>query len=209
MNYILMADIVKSRALSGMKLQKEFRFQVEQINLQFRKELASPLTITLGDEFQGVLNGLNEALQVITTLEQSVALSKFPFQLRYVLYYGKIDTAINHQIAYGMLGDGLAKAREQLQLLKKEKRTRFYFHLPDRKLEELLANSFLIFQSVIDEWKTKDREVIAAFLSTSNYREAAAKCGRDSSLMWRREQTLHIREFKAIKNIITNLNQLK
>ena len=73
----------------------------------------------------------------------------------------------------------------------------------------LFANTFFIFQSLIDSWKSNDASIIAAFLRGENYREAATYAMRDISLMWRREQTLRIREYKASKAVLHQIVTLK
>src|SRR5512141_448690 len=93
--FILMADIIKSRSYDGRILNERFHDIVSACNLARRRDLLSPLTITLGDEFQGILQSLPAAVRVIYFLEEALLKGAFPFTLRYVLYQGDISTPIN------------------------------------------------------------------------------------------------------------------
>jgi hypothetical protein len=112
---VLMADIIDSRKNDQNELMLKFRNVTEEINKSHKKGILSPMTITLGDEFQGVVKNISAAINLILELEEKLMLNNAGFKLRYVLYEGKIDTPINDKIAYGMLGEGLTKAREALQ----------------------------------------------------------------------------------------------
>ena len=125
MNYILMADIVGSRRKKSTQLLAQFHLVVEDANKKFKKHLLSPLTITLGDEFQGIVTDLAASVAVIIYLEESRVTKGYNFQLRYVLHYGKVETAINKKNAHAMLGKGLTEARQALTALKTDKRNRF------------------------------------------------------------------------------------
>src|SRR5688500_16577165 len=85
MNIILMADIVKSSRGNAKALMKAFSQAVASVNKQNHKHILSPLTITLGDEFQGVVRSVQSALQVIFDLEQQCMTAATPFKLRYVI----------------------------------------------------------------------------------------------------------------------------
>src|SRR5262245_51459767 len=107
---ILMADIVKSSRQEARTLMKEFKSIVAETNKRYHKGILSPLTITLGDEFQGVVKGLAAALEIIMDLEYQTLTTKQAFRFRYVVLEGEIQTPINHQTAHGMLGPGLTEA---------------------------------------------------------------------------------------------------
>src|SRR2546421_13076826 len=98
---ILMADIVESSKMEPGQLMADFKKVVELINEKHVKNILSPLTITLGDEFQGVINGAEAALQVIFNIEEELLKLTKPFKMRYVLVEGKIDTPLNRKNAHG------------------------------------------------------------------------------------------------------------
>ena len=131
---ILMGDVVGSRTLESQGVQRALSDAVEAINTQFsppenskqtnRPQILSPLTITLGDEFQGVVSDLAAAVQILFAFEEYRVQEALPFGLHFVTYVGPIDTELNREIAYGMLGPGLTHARS---LLTKKGRGRAQF----------------------------------------------------------------------------------
>jgi hypothetical protein len=165
--------------------------------------LISPLTITLGDEFQGLTNTMENGIKTIFDVEEIIIDKQYDFKLRYVLAYGKIDTAINNKIAYEMLGEGLTKARKDLNSLK-NKDPRFLIRLSkyEEKKEQFLNKAFLIYQNFVDSWKEKDLEIVKEFLLHEDYKIVAQNVNINQSNAWRRKKSLNIQEYKNIKEII-------
>ena len=126
-HYILMADIVDSGNKNQSKLMDDFKLLVKEINDSYHSKILSPLTITLGDEFQSVLKDLTTAIKIIIDIEEKIIINQFGFKLRYMLNQGEIDTSINTKIAYEMLGQGLTDAINILNDSKKDKNRFFYF----------------------------------------------------------------------------------
>lgn len=81
-------------------------------------EILSPLTVSLGDEFQGVIKDMTSCFRIVFSLEEFIVEHSLSLKLRYVVNFGDIDTQISDRVAYGMLGKGLSDARELLNSLK-------------------------------------------------------------------------------------------
>jgi hypothetical protein len=201
---VLMADIIQSSGYPQAKLMSDFKELVHFINIKYQRELASPLTITLGDEFQGVVNDTQTAIHIIIDLEEKNLLDRKGIKIRYVCCEGAIDTPINPTIAYEMLGEGLTNARKRLSWLKKEKH-RFYFELKNTSLSTLYYNTFVIFDSILESWQAKDVALVASFLVNEDYKKVAQVLGKNRSLIWKREKSLRLNEYYAIKHIINNI----
>ncbi len=197
--WILMADVIKSRKAVALQLANELKQLVEYINSTFIKDIYSPITITLGDEFQGVVKNKLTGISIIQSSEEYIIKNDLTISLRYVLHNGSIDTPINPQIAHGMLGKGLADARKILEKMKKEK-DRFYASGTEGL--EKLNKYWILYQGIINHWGTKDRAVVYAFLQWNDYKIVAEKLGKTVSQMWKREQSLQIREYQIIKELL-------
>src|SRR5262249_12529276 len=152
LNFILMADIISSRKTAQRLLMQDFKLVTDKTNVTNHDKLMSPITITLGDEFQAIARDLSSALQGIIDLEETKIELNKGFRLRYVLHEGKIDTPINSQIAYGMMGNGLTDARQTLIEMKKSK-TRFHILLEDKALGKAVENTFIALQGIWDDWR--------------------------------------------------------
>jgi hypothetical protein len=198
---VLMADIIDSRKNDQNELMLKFRNATEEINRSHKKGILSPMTITLGDEFQGVLKNISTAIKLILDLEEKLILNNAGFRLRYVLYEGKIDTPINDKIAYGMLGEALTKAREALEATKGTN-SRYYFNLKKQHAAEALNNSMSIFQNITEDWKLDtDQELISTFLKWKDYKVVAEKLKKTRSQIWKRHKNLKIEPYFAIKQV--------
>ncbi|KKX47830.1 hypothetical protein L950_0224330 [Sphingobacterium sp. IITKGP-BTPF85] len=187
---------------------QNFKETVSKINHDYENSLLSPLTITLGDEFQGLTKDLETALNIIIALEEEIIIQGFDFQLRYVLIYGDIETNINKRIAYEMLGEGLRDARYKLNSMKTNSQ-RFYIQIGDINLDSLLNNTFLIFENIIDKWNPeKDYNLISAFIKFNDYKIVAEKINKTRSQIWKREKTLNISSYEATKTILKSISKL-
>jgi|SRR6186713_1829969 len=203
--FIFMADIVGSRALDQQILMNDFREVVNAVNKTSKKNFLSPMTITLGDEFQSVVKDLSAGLDIILKIEETIVIKGKIFKLRYVLVEGKIETPINREIGYGMLGEGLTAAREQLSALKNSK-DRFYFRLKDEKRTKVLNKAFFVMQGFIDGWRIKmDYYIVSGFFKSKDYKQVAEDLDKNPSLMWKRKKSLHLEEYFALKEVIKYL----
>ncbi|MGL5276623.1 SatD family protein [Myroides sp.] len=204
-HYILMADVIGSRTTDQVILMKEFKFCVDYINNKYKSSLLSPLTITLGDEFQGVIKDANTAVEIIISIEEYIISKSINMKLRYVLHYGGIDTEINSEIAYEMLGEGLTEARSRLMNMKNDS-YRFEVDIKNEKLNNLLSNSFIVYQDLIDGWNIKrDGELISLFIKKRDYKIVADLVAKTRSQIWKRERGLKMTSYYAIKSILINV----
>jgi hypothetical protein len=201
---ILMADIINSGKKDSKLLMSQLKEIVKSINS--KAQFLSPLTITLGDEFQGVANSIDTGIKTIIEIEEMIIQNQFDLKLRYVLNYGHIETEINTKTAYEMLGDGLTEARENLNELKnKDSRFLICLGLGMKDSADILNKTFIIYQSFADSWKLNDYKIVAEFLKTDDYKIVAEKVNLDRSSAWRRRKSLKMHEYETIKNIILTL----
>ena len=197
-----MADIIGSRKADQQMLMDSFKEVIKYTNGKEKKNFLSPMTITLGDEFQSVVNNLSAALEIILKIEERIIITESAFKLRYILMEGKIETPLNKKIAYGMLGSGLTSAREYLANLKTGK-NRFYFKLINEKKGAALNHAFFTLQRLIDDWSIrKDYYIVSEFLQHKDYKQVAIDLDKERSLMWKREKSLKLEEYFAIKEVI-------
>ncbi|MCX6564293.1 MAG: SatD family protein [Candidatus Aminicenantes bacterium] len=200
-HYILMADIVKSSDKNAHYLMQDFKEFCSRISQRFHNDFISPITITLGDEFQSVIRSLKAGVDIILFFEEDIIKEQKHFSLRYVLNFGEIETPLNNDAAYGMLGPGLLKARNALADLK-ETNDRFFFSLGNQILSEKLNLIFRLYQMIVDNWQCKNLSLVGEFLRNRDYKAVAEAMNKDRSLMWRREKSLNISEYFDIKKLI-------
>ncbi|MFC0184101.1 SatD family (SatD) [Pseudarcicella hirudinis] len=204
---ILMADVIGSRKVDQRQLMSDFQEVVSAVNKEEKMNFLSPMTITLGDEFQSVLKDLGSALSVILKIEERLVKEKKSFKLRYVLIEGDIDTKLNRKIAHGMLGTGLTLARESLAAMKTHK-NRFYFNIKDKEKNQVLNQLFFILKELVDYWNVeKDYYIVSKFLEHKDYKQVAFELDKERSLIWKRKKSLKIDEYFALKEVILYLGK--
>lgn len=207
-HYIQMADIIGSsrHAGRGKSLMRSFRRLVQLVNSQYEDRILSPLTITLGDEFQGVPGDLATAVSTVVSLEEHRIKIGAEFKLRHVIHYGKIDTSINPERAHEMLGAGLTEARRRIEELKSDRSTRFALALRPRDKQAPLVDAMQLYFGIVDDWKPKDHAVVKAMLEGLDYKQAAIRLGRERTSTLRRYRSLQFDEYAAAKRLLRYLS---
>jgi hypothetical protein len=112
----VIADLVDSKAVAQRAVfQRKLGKVLEQTG-QEAQELASPYTITLGDEFQAVYRTADTLFPDIFTIMAGI----HPVRARFALGVGELTTRINPEQALGMDGPVFHQARAALTGMKED-----------------------------------------------------------------------------------------
>lgn len=115
---VLIGDLIASRKVQDRaRLQRLLAKTLGALNRHKSDVIASPYTLTLGDEYQAVLNHADYLFEDIARVLAAI----YPQQARISIAVGTIDTAINLRQAIGMDGPAFHLARDNLERLKKER----------------------------------------------------------------------------------------
>lgn len=138
--FVIIGDIVQSRKIKDRaKVQQIFAQAIADLGQHFEETFLSPPTLTIGDEFQAVLQTTSDLFLLIHQFE--IAMN--PVQVRFGLGLGQIDTPINRQAAIGMDGSAFHNAREAIELARRFNR-KYLLISSDKKNQnkawELLIN---------------------------------------------------------------------
>lgn len=135
---VLMGDIVGSEKTSSTEhLHAALNNVVDEANERRSASILSPLTITLGDEFQGVITSLRDG--AIIARELRLQLMVDDIDCRFVIGTVELKTSLNRDRAWNMMGLGLAQAREKLN--EKKTDTLYRFSLPGEERTEALLDA--------------------------------------------------------------------
>lgn len=205
-HFILMGDIIASGDKNQSLLMQDFKSLIKEVNDNHQKSILSPLTITLGDEFQGIIENLATSTAIILNIEETIIKNKLNFKLRYILHQGEIETPINKNIAHEMLGSGLTNARYRLNELKNTKE-RFVIAIENKLQESILINAFKIYGHIVEKWSVeKDYEIASNFIQYHDYKIVSEIMNKNRSLLWKREKTLNIDSYNSAKSIIQTIS---
>lgn len=198
---ILMADVVGSGTHPSTDVQKALANLVTHLNQHQAGLILSPLTVTLGDEFQGVTHRLSHSLSLILSAEEFLRRHSPEIVLRYVLYEGVIETSINRRTSYGMLGPGLTAARDMLTS-GGSRRPKFQLHLQEANV--FLPDLLTLLATLLDGWSAKDASIIQTLLDEPDDSLAAEKLHRDRTAVYRRRHTLRITDYRCLIRLLKN-----
>jgi hypothetical protein len=199
LQHILMADVINSRKLMGTTVAEKLKMIVKDTNRLFKENILSPLTVTLGDEFQGVVDSPETAIKIIISIEEQIIATNCPFKLRYAFHSGVIETKLNNKIAHGMIGKGLTDTRAILNYVKKDEERFFIF---STEKFNFLNNLFILYRSFVDKWKQKDYKTISLFLADNDYKKIAGINKTTASAMWKKRKALSVKEYNTVKQLI-------
>ncbi len=205
--HIFMGDVVASSTRDQVKLHSQLKELVKNTNKRLKTKILSPYTITLGDEFQGIAKSFSGVVETIFYLEEEILKKEYTFKLHYVAYWGEIATRINRNIAYQMMGPGLASARARLTT-KRKTRPRFIFEYGDQAKNEILNGLFSVVESIVEHWKPRDFRLILDMIKSESDSEIASRRKKDRSLIWRRRGTLRVDEYAALKAALAKIADL-
>lgn len=176
----MIGDIKKSRKIKNRaEVQMKLNKILNEINDKYDKDIASKFIITLGDEFQGLLQNGENTMQIISEIERKI----YPVKLRFGVGVGEITTDINKDMAIGADGPGYYKAREAIEYLK-ENEKRKQCNTADIRFEvdgenqatTLMINTILSLMTAIKEsWSDRQREIIWHMMEYDDTQAKAAE----------------------------------
>ncbi len=202
--YIVMGDVIGSSRLDSNVLSFQLADLLEAFRDSFGEKALSPFTTTLGDEFQGVCDTLKTAVESIIFFEEKRYMNRYDFSIRYIIHYGKIDTKLNRDIAYGMIGPGLTFARKQITENKKNKPDIQVF-IEDEDKSKKIEYGLRVLVGIKRKWSLKDSHIVMDMLGNSNNSEVGKKNNMHRSQVWKRRKNLLIEEYNILKSLIYSI----
>ncbi|MEL6822090.1 MAG: SatD family protein [Calditrichota bacterium] len=169
---VVIGDISGSKQLTGRnryKTQLFVKSAVVQINEEFQDKLEAPLTISKGDEFQGLLNDLETAFRIVLALEKLTA----PVQLRFGIGIGKVYK-MGGTLPIEMDGPAFHRASNALHMAKKRKHA--YCILSDNPSRDMLTNTiFQLITAIRKRWNERHYRLFWSYKDLGTYREVAER----------------------------------
>lgn len=204
-HFVIIGDLVQSREIRDRDtVQKRFAATLGRVQQEFEEDIASPFTLTIGDEFQAVLDRCGNLYAMIHSIESGLN----GLNLRYGLGLGGIETDINPAQSIGMDGPAFHRARRALEEAKKSGR-RFCIEtglkLPDQRLNTLLD----WIDVTSSRWNREKRDILFYWQQKHTQKEIAARTGISQPavsqhinnqlfrLVWRTQELIQ-RELDAI-----------
>ncbi len=200
---IFMADVIDSAKKDNICTADELKQLVVALNRNNANCILSPLTITLGDEFQGVAHDLKSAVDLLLCSEQWLLMNKASINLRYVVFEGTIDTPINTESSYGMLGSGLTEARKMLSRKNKDRKIAEFVLHDERKSRLLNKAARAMFGYRDLPARNKHSAILGDLLfSDLSDKEVAEKNGKSPSEIWKYRRNWYVESWSSAIDIL-------
>jgi predicted DNA-binding protein YlxM (UPF0122 family) len=167
---VVIGDISGSKRLSGMdryQTQLFVKSAVVQINEQFHEYIEAPMTITKGDEFQGLIDTPAHTYEIIHALQKMV----FPIRIRYGIGIGNIYR-MGGSLPIEMDGPAFHKSNYALNMAKKRKTEAWL--ISDKEVTDQLINTlFILLSAIKSRWNERHFKLYWAYQDLGTYREVA------------------------------------
>ena len=167
----LIADVIDSKMVQErFDLQKQLEKTLQTMNELFGEFIASNFTLTLGDEFQGLLKVDAPVFQIIDTLRSELT----PTQLRFGIGLGEIVTDIDPLQSIGADGPAYWNARAAINLVHQKNdygNTQIYFSCGNDS-KDLLVNALIASgEAIRSGWRGSQEEILLDLLKRCVYSE--------------------------------------
>lgn len=176
----IIGDIKNSKKIEDRsKIQEQLNRTLDKINQNYKSDISSKFIITLGDEFQGLLENGSNILHIIETIQWDM----YPIVIRFGIGVGAVTTDINSAMSIGADGPTYYMARQAIEFLKEnEQKNKTYLSNirveVDEDTNEVadIINTILSLLTVLKEnWTERQREIILDFLKHQDGQEKTAK----------------------------------
>ncbi len=165
---VVIGDIIGSKQLPARaQFQRRLKSALQGLNGR-RKNLISPYTLTLGDEFQAVYRDTSGLFADIFTLLAGMA----PVQARFAVAVGEIVTPINSTQSIGMDGSAFHFARARLEKLKGQGQLLGIQDFTDSRWR-LPTSSLAVLSGLMEGWRQKRLQLFAGMLAGTGVGELA------------------------------------
>lgn len=207
---VVMGDVVRSEhAASVEQLYDRFNDAISHQNTASRESLASPLTITLGDEFQGLATSLASAFRMVRDLR--FRLLAEGIECRFAIGCVELKTPLNADRAWNMMGTGLARTRQKLN--EKRAQTLYRFAVSDDLLIETALEALGAgLTSIERRWTQRQREDIAALLAGATAADIARQRNVSVHSIYKvrasGDYDVYAMQWRAIQDILAHLDTL-
>lgn len=198
----LIGDIRGSREVDDrQEVQTEFKRVVDALNDQVASSaIASPFTVTTGDEFQVLLTDASVAVDAAVG-----ASDRFhPAQLRFGIGRGSLDTELNPNQAIGMDGPCFHRARDAIDSAREDGAWLRVAGWSDA-LEVHVNAMFDLVQCVREDWTDRQAEFALALAEAGTQKQVAERYDVSKSTVSESLSAGHVTAVRAAEDSLATV----
>lgn len=208
---VIIGDMKNSQKIQDRNTaQERLKSVLKEINKKYKKDIASKIMITLGDEFQGIFCSGARVLTIIEEIQEGME----PIEIRFGMGVGRITTRINAKMAIGADGPGFYNARKAIESLKADEQknktcpteVRIEMDEDEKNVAMLINTIFRLMKVIKNNWTNRQREIIEELeKSGGNQTECAKRLGVVQSTI---NRGLNSGNYYAYKNAKDTINHV-
>ncbi|PWN06160.1 SatD family protein [Rhodohalobacter mucosus] len=164
------------------------------------ESVVSPYTLTLGDEFQALYKDANDLFHHIWI----VAAAIHPVMVRWAIGTGGIDTPVNKTRSIGMDGPAFHRARNGIEVLKKEKQL-FRVETGHTLYDSLANSSFKLLTADLRSWRLNRFLIMERLCSGMEVRQIAAELNLSDVAVYK---NIHAGNLEAVLEFTSGIANL-
>lgn len=175
---VIIGDIKKSRTIKERsEVQEKLKRTLKAVNEKYASDIAAQFMITLGDEFQGLLDKGEHILDIM----KEIQVNMHPVRLRFGIGVGSVSTKVDQTQTREIDGSCYHNARSAIEYLKQNEKRNHNIEVDIKiSVEEdvcetaCLINTVFSLMAVIEQgWSERQRAIIYDF---SHYQDGQEKC---------------------------------
>jgi hypothetical protein len=187
----LTSDLVASKQEpERARTQRRLEKVLEAANEAFAAVLAVPLSIILGDEWQGLVHTTADALRIDFFVRRGL----HPARVRSGIGRGEVSTALRDRTSL-MDGPCFHRSREAITLAKKRSGSATMLSTGQQAIDDLLNTTGELLYAVFDDWTDKQFASVMAFLDQETETKAAKSLGVAQPTLHKSVHGAHGKEF--------------
>lgn len=172
----VIGDIISSKSISGRgSIQGGLKSVLEKTNEKYKEYIASSFTITLGDEFQGLLKLAVHAFDIVEYIQRKM----HPIRLRFGIGLDEILTEINPGMSIGADGPAFYNARNMINHIRAKRKSLLSYQpeifFQSQRCDDGLINAAAVLYRQLERgWTDIQRKYIDYFFDVSDNQPAIA-----------------------------------
>lgn len=201
----LIGDLVESKKLPDRQyVQEQLKQILAELNQEYSSAVASNLTVTLGDEFQGLF----KTPDVLLEIADKIKFRMLPVKVRFGIGFGDITTDITRELSIGADGPAYWHARAAIESVHDTGGLMIIWD-EDSPLQQVVNDSLALCDFVESRWRDSQtaliRESILNFGHSLDVSQVklAELLGITTQAVNQRVQSTGYYQYLGMKNSIT------
>ena len=171
--YAINGDVIDSKHCDTLSIFQKMSGVLDEINTKYKKDVAKPFEITLGDEFQGLLKNPDHIFEIIEHF-------RFAFEnikLRYGVGVGEIPTGLGDtRTTLGTNGDAWWLARQATSLVKANhekgisgRTDLLVLGIEDPTVQTIINQMIVLLHIIRDRWTKHQTSILRKLMNDQGY----------------------------------------